>query len=70
MARKKEPPKPIASLRFDFAESLENVCHQAIMMIQAISAILQHDSEMAAASRDILKERHDALRDALIGKDE
>ena len=69
MARKKPDPKPLAGLRFDFADALENVCNQSMMMLQAVGTILQHDENLKPGIRDILQQRHDALRNALIGKD-
>jgi hypothetical protein len=65
---KKKVVKPIASLRFDFAEALENLCGQSMMMLQAVSSLLQHGN-LKPSVRKLLQERHDALRDALIGEE-
>lgn len=70
MARKKEPPKPIAGLRFDFVNSLENLCDETMLTVQALSSVLKIDSEIHPAIKEILQERHDALRAALIGSDD
>lgn len=69
MARKKEQPKPISALRFDFVASLENVCQQAIMMLQVVDTLVRQDTSLKPTVRDLLKERSDALRMALIGDD-
>lgn len=66
MARKKDPPKPLSSLRFDFVTSLENTCNQAMMLLQTVDMILQHDTNLKPGVRDILAERAKALRDALV----
>jgi hypothetical protein len=69
MARKKEAPKPLFELRHDFVASLENVCQQSMMLLQAVDAVLQHDSNLKPGVRDILKERSDAMRAALMSED-
>ena len=66
MARKKQEPKPISSVRFDFVEALENVCGQAIMLLQAVDAVLKH-GDLKEGVKQILQERHDAMKRALIG---
>ena len=66
MNRKKEPPKPMSNLRHDFVAALENVCQQALMLMQAVDTVLQHDTNLKPGVRDILKERSDAMRAALL----
>lgn len=68
MARKKDPPKPLSNLRFDFVDSLENVCNQAMMLLQAVDSVIQHGG-LKPAINDILAERAKALRAALISED-
>jgi hypothetical protein len=73
MARKKEPPKPLAGLRFDFVESLENVCQQSLMLLQVVDTILKHQDEgvpLKPGVLAIMQQRADALREALIGRDD
>lgn len=68
MARKKEAPKPLSHLRFDFADSLENVCNQAMMLLQAVDTLIQH-GDVKPSIKEILIERSKAMRDALISDD-
>ncbi len=68
MARKKEAPKPISTLRFDFIDSLENLCHQSIMLLQVVDSILQQDL-LKPAIAEMLTERSKALRAALISEE-
>lgn len=75
MARKKDPPKPISELRFDFVDSLENVCNQAMMLMQVVDAILRHHDgdkvqPLPPGIVEMLQQRSDAMRQALIGKDD
>lgn len=73
MARKKEPPKPISHVRFDFVDSLENVCQQSLMLLQMVDIILQHQDAgvpFKPGVLELLQQRADALREALIGKDD
>ncbi len=64
MARKKEPPKPLFSLKFDFVASLDNVCHEAIMLMQVVDSVI-HMVEMPQGVKDMLIERAKAMRAAL-----
>lgn len=65
--KKKEPP-PFASLRFDFVDSMENVCNQSMMLLQAVASVVDSKAvSMPDGIRDILRERHKALQSALIG---
>lgn len=68
MARKKEPPRPLSALRFDFVDSLENVCNQAMMLLQVVDSVIGQDLLKPAIS-EMLAERSKALRVALIGED-
>lgn len=63
MARK-EPPKPMFDLRHDFVASLENLCQQSLMMLQAVEAVVK-DDKLNPAVRSVLQERVAALRAAL-----
>lgn len=64
---KKKVAKPLAHLRFDFVDALENVCNQSMILLQAVETVLQHDSGIKPSVAAILKERADAVRIALIG---
>lgn len=74
MAKKKQPAKPMSNLRFDFEDSLENVCNRSLMLVQAVDMTLEAvNSELQHATlpesiKTILKERADGLRAALIGE--
>lgn len=68
MARKKDPPKPLFGLKHDFVESLENVCHEAIMFLQAVDMVIKH-SEIDQPVKDILIERSKGMRAALMSED-
>lgn len=68
MARKKETPKPLFSLKHDFVASLDNVCHEAIMLMQQVDAIIEL-VEMPAAVKQRLIERSKAMRAALSSDD-
>jgi hypothetical protein len=41
MARKKDPPKPLMSLKHDFADALDNAIHQGGMLLQAVEFVLR-----------------------------
>ena len=69
MARKKDPPKPLFALRHDFVASLDNVCSEAVMLLQAVDTVLRHDDKLASGVRDILSERSKAMRAALMSED-
>lgn len=70
MARKKEPPKPILASKFDFVESLDNVLHECMMMVNALDTVLRHGSEkLPKPIADVLQERCDALRKSIFTED-
>jgi hypothetical protein len=64
MARKKEPAKPLFALKHDFVASLDNVCHEAIMLMQAVDMVIRH-GEVPESIKTILVERAAAMRSAL-----
>lgn len=64
MARKKEPPKPMFALKHDFVDALDNVCHEAIMLMQAVDMVIRH-GEVPESIKQILVERTKAMRSAL-----
>lgn len=66
MVRKKEPPKPLFTLKHDFVAALENVCSEAVMLLNALETVLRHDSSLKPGVRDLLAERCKALRAALL----
>lgn len=69
MAKKKDAPPPMFTLRHEFVASLENLCQQALMMVQALDTVLQHDTGLKPGVRDLLAERNKALRAALLSED-
>ncbi len=64
MAKAKEKPKSLFALKGDFNASLDNVCHEGIMLIQAIEMALRADKIQGEAGA-VLKERAAAFRAAL-----
>ena len=70
MARKTKTYVPLFNVRHDFADSLQNVCQEAILLLQAIDTTLGVDGAITnSAARDILTERATAFRAALCGDD-
>jgi hypothetical protein len=67
MARKKPPIKPISVLRFEFQESLENLCQCSLMMLQVVTVVLEQVPDLPG--HDILAERAAELRKALVSDD-
>lgn len=65
--RKKAPPKPMFALRFDFIESLENLCQQSIMLLQCIETVMTH-TKIGPGVKEILQERVKAFRAALMSE--
>jgi hypothetical protein len=73
MARKKETPPPLFSVRHEFVAALENTCQQAIMLLQAVELVIKNDVpdiKLPDAVRGILVERAKAMRAALMSEDE
>jgi hypothetical protein len=68
MARSKEPPKPLFNLKHDFYASLDNVAHEAIMLLQAIDMALKHGA-VSDTIAPTLKERSAAFRASLSSDD-
>lgn len=69
MARKKDdPPKPLFSVKQDFVNALENVCGETLMLLQAVEMALRH-GDVAHGVKDILTERANAMRAALVSED-
>lgn len=67
MGRKKEPAKAMFALKHDFVASLDNVCQEAIMLLQAVDMVINFKGGalLPPQIRSMLKERHDAMRAAL-----
>ncbi len=65
MARKKEQAKPLFDLKHDFVDSLENVCQQSIMLLQAVDTVLRNGN-LPIGVKEILAERSNAMRSALM----
>jgi len=68
MARaiKKDPPKPLFPLKYEFAASLDRYIHEAAMMADALRTVLSHgtDSGLKSGVVELLKERLDAFDEA------
>ena len=64
MARKKDPPKPMFALKHDFVDALENVCQQAVMLMQAVDMVIRH-GDTPEGIKEVLVERSKAMRAAL-----
>lgn len=64
MARKKEPAKPLFSVKHDFVDALDNVCHEAIMLMQSVDAALELGN-LIEPLHSRLAERSRAMRAAL-----
>lgn len=64
MARQKEQPKPLFTLKHDFVAALDNVCHEAIMLMQAVDMVIRH-GDVPESIKEILVERAKAMRAAL-----
>lgn len=64
MAKKKEMPKALFSLKGDFYASLDNLTHEGIMLIQALELTLKH-GKITGEAANILRERVAAFRNAL-----
>ena len=70
MARKKEEPKPLFSLKHDFYASLDNALQQASNLLQVVDqAVDLAGDKMPAPIKEILMERSAALRKALMSDD-
>lgn len=69
MARKKEKARPLFSVKHEFADSLEAVCNEAIMLLQAVEMALRA-GKIQDAVADALKERAAAFRATLITSDD
>ena len=67
MARKKEPAPPLFSVRHQFQNSLEAVCNESIMLVQAVEMALRGRAVQAGAA-EILKERVAAFRATLMSE--
>lgn len=65
MARTKEAPKPMFTLKHDFVAALENVCNEAGMLLNSLETVLKHDGNLKPGVRDLLAERCQSLRAAL-----
>jgi hypothetical protein len=67
MARKRETPAPLFSLKEPFKESLDNFCTQAIMLHSAIETALELE-QINEKAAPIIKERLKAFFDAMSGE--
>lgn len=64
MARKKETPKSLFDVKHDFVASLDNVCHELIMLLQAVDMVIRNGN-LNEPTKEILTERSKAMRAAL-----
>lgn len=64
MARKKDPPKPLFILKHAFVESLDNVCHEVIMLLQAVDMVIRN-GDLNQPTKEILIERSKSMRAAI-----
>lgn len=60
----------MSALRHDFVASLENVCQQSLMLMQAVEMVIEKDSGIRPQIREMLSERAEALRAALLSNGE
>jgi hypothetical protein len=66
MARKKEPAKPLLTLKFDFYASVDNVIHESIMLVQSVEQMLDLSGDAIPESvATLLHERVKAFREAI-----
>lgn len=66
MARKKETPKPLFSVKHDFYASLDEFVQQVILLDQALKTVLDLD-QLTGEPQRILRERLDAVERAILG---
>lgn len=64
MARKKDPPKALFAVKHDFVASLDNLCHEAIMLLQAVDMVIRNGN-LNEPTKEILTERSKSFRAAL-----
>ena len=69
MARKKDPPKPLLSLKFDFVESLDNLTQQAVNMVQMVELVVDHGN-LPAPVKEKLAEQLAKFKAALFQEGE
>jgi hypothetical protein len=63
---KKNPPKPLLTVKFEFVEALDNVVAQSINLITLCESILEHEQIKTKGIADMLRERLDAFRKAML----
>lgn len=68
MVRKKEPAKPLFALKHDFVESLDNVCHEVIMLLQAVDIVIRNGN-LNEPTKEILAERSKSMRAAIFAEE-
>lgn len=64
MARRKEEPRPLLAFKHDFYASLDNMLHEATMLIQATEMVIRTEAVKGPAA-DALKERIAAFRKSI-----
>lgn len=67
MAKTKEMPKPIYPLKHEFYASLDNLLHEATMLLQCVDQALDLNAVESPAMAKILRERSKALHAAMSG---
>jgi hypothetical protein len=68
MARKKEPPKPMFTLRHDFEESLKNFCVAGLLFYQVVDIALSQDLIKEPAAT-MVREKMERFRAAMMSDD-
>ncbi len=70
MAKTKEQIRPLYPTIHEYNASLMRVLDEASMLLNAVGSIISFDTELIPpAVAKILKERHDALKEALYERD-
>lgn len=70
MARKKDPAKPLLSLKHDFYDSVNNTIQEAIMLLQAVDFVLKYGGDrLPPEGKKELETRAAAFRAAVFNED-
>jgi hypothetical protein len=70
VARKKEPPKPLFSIKHDFYESLDHALLQVINLMQAVDQAIDLEQVKPGPVLDLLRDRSRIMRAALMQEGE
>jgi hypothetical protein len=69
MARTKEAPKPLFSVKHDFYASLDHHLQQGVNLLQAVEMILDLSKSLEPPLAGQLRERAEAFRLSLLTED-